>query len=64
MTTVRLSLYVYCMPRKPNPKWDDPIESERFLDAAKIAEADDDPNAFDRALKKIATSKAPTEPSD
>lgn len=45
------------MPRKPKPKWDDPEESKRFLEAAKAAEASDDPKVFDRALKKIAPKK-------
>lgn len=45
------------MPRKPPAKWDDPEESKRFLDAAKTAEASDDPKDFDRALKKIAPKK-------
>jgi hypothetical protein len=42
------------MPRKPAPKWDDPEESERFLEAAKAAEASDDPKDFERALKRTA----------
>jgi hypothetical protein len=49
------------MPRKSKPEsekdWDDPEESKRFLDAAKEAEASDDPDVFDRALKKIAPKK-------
>ena len=49
------------MPRKakPNPKWDDPEESKRFLEAAKIAEASDDPKDFERALKKVVTRSSP-----
>jgi hypothetical protein len=42
------------MPRKPAPKWDDPEESERFLEAAKAAEASDDPKDFDKAVKRVA----------
>lgn len=42
------------MPRKPAPKWDDPAQSQRFLDEAKAAEASDDPKDFERALKRIA----------
>jgi hypothetical protein len=45
------------MPRKPKPKWDDPEQSKRFLEAAKAAGASDDPKDFDRALKKIAPKK-------
>ena len=42
------------MPRKPAPKWDDPEESARFMEAAKVAEASDDPKDFERVLKRIA----------
>lgn len=48
------------MPRKPKPEWDDPEQSKRFLEAAKAAEASDDPDAFDRALKRIAPKKTKT----
>ena len=51
------------MPRKPNPKWEDPDQSRRFIDAAKAAEASEDPKDFDRALKKIAPYKAKPTPS-
>lgn len=43
------------MPTKP--KWDDPEESARFLEAAKAAEASDDASDFDRALKAVAPDK-------
>jgi hypothetical protein len=44
------------MPRKPKPKpeWDDPEESKRFLETADEVEASDNPEDFDRALKKVA----------
>jgi hypothetical protein len=45
------------MPRKPAPKWDDPAQSQRFLDEAKAAEASDDPKDFERALKAVAPSR-------
>jgi len=45
------------MPRKPEPKWDDPEESRRFLDTAKDVEASDDPKDFESALKVVATDK-------
>jgi hypothetical protein len=49
------------MTRKPaKPKPDDPAQYKRFLEAAKKAEASDDPKALDRALKKIAPSKSPS----
>lgn len=44
------------MPRKPTPKWDDPEESKRFLEAAKAAEASDDPKDFEKALERTAKS--------
>lgn len=50
------------MPRKPNPKWDDPEESERFLETAKAVEASDDPKDCDKALKVVALS--PGKPRD
>ena len=46
------------MTRKPAKRPpDDPAQYKRFLDAAKKAEASDDPKALDKALKKIAPSK-------
>jgi hypothetical protein len=46
------------MPRKSKPEsekhWDDPEQSKRFLESAKTAEASDNLDDFDRALKKIA----------
>lgn len=47
------------MPRKPEPKWDDPEESQRFLDTAKDVEASDDPKEFARALKTVAHDRKP-----
>jgi hypothetical protein len=44
------------MTRKPKPKWDDPKQSKRFMEAAEKAEASDDPKELDRLLKKIAPS--------
>jgi hypothetical protein len=48
------------MPRKPTPKWDDPEESKRFLEAADKVGASEDPKDFERALKKVATSGKPS----
>jgi hypothetical protein len=49
------------MPRKSAEKqWDDPEQSKRFLDSAKAAEASENPDDFDRALKKIARQKPPS----
>jgi hypothetical protein len=54
------------MPRKPNPKWDNPEESKRFLETAKKVEASDDPKDFERAFKSVVTpssAKRPKRPS-
>lgn len=51
------------MPRKPPPKWDDPEESERFLETAKAVEASDDPKEFERALKKVVLPRVKPKPS-
>jgi hypothetical protein len=45
------------MSRKPSPKWDDPEESKRFIDAAAQAEASEHPREFEKALLKVAKSK-------
>jgi len=47
------------MPHKPEPKWDDPAESKRFLDTAAAIEASDDPAEFERALKRVAPKAKP-----
>jgi hypothetical protein len=41
------------MPRKPNPKPDDPEEYKRFLEIAKAVEADKDGKRLDRAIKAV-----------
>jgi hypothetical protein len=41
------------MSRKPEPKPDDPAQSQRFLDTAKEVGADTDDKALERAFKKI-----------
>jgi len=48
------------MPRKPatkSAKTRDPEEYKRFLEAARKAEASDDPKDFDRAFRKVVESK-------
>lgn len=45
------------MSRKPEPKWDDPEESQRFLEEAKATDASDDPKEFERALKAVAPKR-------
>jgi hypothetical protein len=45
------------MGRKPNPKPDDPAQSQRFLDIAKEVGADADDEALERALKTVVSRK-------
>lgn len=51
------------MTRKPAPRKsakrppDDPAQYKRFLEAAKQAEASDDPRALEKAVKKIASKR-------
>jgi hypothetical protein len=39
--------------RKSNPPHDDPEQSKRFVDMAREVEADEDPDAFERAFKRV-----------
>lgn len=48
------------MTRKPT-KPDNPAEYKRFLEAAKKVEADESPEAFDRAFGRVVSK---TKPSD
>ena len=47
------------MPKKPEqkPKITDAERHKRFLEEARRSEASDDPEDFDKALKKVAPSK-------
>jgi hypothetical protein len=45
------------MPQKPKATPDDPEQYQRFIEAARAAEADESPKAFDRAFKKIDPRK-------
>jgi hypothetical protein len=48
------------MARQPTKRPpDDPEQYKRFLEAAKKAEASDDPRALDKAVKKIAPQTKP-----
>lgn len=42
------------MAKKPKRPPDDPEQYARFLEAAKKAEASDDPKALDKAVKRVA----------
>jgi hypothetical protein len=48
------------MPRKPSPPPDDPEQSKRFIDAARAAGTDDDPEAFERVFEKVVRRKPAT----
>jgi hypothetical protein len=41
------------MPRKPKPPPDDPEQSKRFIEAARAAETDESPEAFERVFDFI-----------
>jgi hypothetical protein len=45
------------MTGKPDRKPDDPEQSERFLDAAREAEANESEKGAERAFKKFVTPK-------
>lgn len=48
------------MTRKPTKRPpDNPEQSKRFLEAAKKAEASDDPKALEKALKNVSFRKKP-----
>jgi hypothetical protein len=51
------------MPRKPAPKPDDPAQSKRFIETAREIGADESPEAFERAFKKVAKPPKPTKPT-
>jgi hypothetical protein len=41
------------MPRKPKPKPDNPEQFKRFLEIAREIEADESPDAVDRAFDRV-----------
>jgi hypothetical protein len=41
------------MPRKPKPQPDNPEQFKRFIDMAREVEADESPDAVDRAFNKV-----------
>jgi hypothetical protein len=51
------------MPRKPKPPPDDPEEFKRFIDMAREVEADESPEAVDRAFEKVIKPKPLPKPS-
>jgi len=49
------------MERERKP--DDPAQSQRFIDAAREAEADETVEGADKAFKKVVSSKGPRKAS-
>ncbi|WP_182482284.1 hypothetical protein [Henriciella barbarensis] len=45
------------MPKKKEPSKDEKPQSQRFVDAAKEAEADESGEEFERAFRKIVKRK-------
>ena len=41
------------MPHKPKPNADNPEQFKRFIDMAREVEADESPDAVDRAFNKV-----------
>lgn len=48
------------MPRKPAAKQDDPEQVKRFIAAAKAAEVDLTPGAFEHGFGKVVPPKSAT----
>jgi hypothetical protein len=46
------------MPRKSTPKPDNPEQFKRFIETAREVEADESPDAIDRAFTKVIGEKA------
>jgi hypothetical protein len=46
------------MPRKPKPPQDDPAQSTRFIEMAREIGVDESEGAFERAFKKVVSSKS------
>ena len=53
------SAYSGVMSKKPQPKPDNPAQSQRFIDAAKEAGVDETGEGFDRAFKRVVPKSAP-----
>jgi hypothetical protein len=51
------------MPRKPNPKPDDPAQMKRFIDMARKVEAGETAESFERSFKRVVRPPAQKKPS-
>jgi len=58
MATAKTKTRSKAAPKPPSRKIADKAQYERFVEAARQAEVDEDPEALDRALDKIAPSKS------
>lgn len=48
------------MDKKPKPRQDDPEQYQRFLDAAKEAEADELAKGADKAFRSVVKPRKPS----
>ena len=48
------------MPRKPNPKPTNPEQSKKFLETAKLVEADKTGKNFTKAIERIVPPNKPS----
>lgn len=55
-TTAKTKTRSKAAPKSPSPKIEDKEQYERFRQFAREHEADDDPDAFDRRVRKIVRS--------
>jgi hypothetical protein len=51
------------MARKPKPNPDNPEQFKRFIDMAREVEADESPEALDRAFNSVVRSRSAPRPS-
>ena len=57
MATAKTKTRSKAAPRSPSRKIADKAQFERFVEAARQAEVDEDPEALDRVFDRIAPSK-------
>jgi hypothetical protein len=64
LTPVVPFTYIQAMPdKKPDPPTDDPAQYQRFLDMAREVEAEESPDAMDRAFAKVIRPGSATKPN-
>lgn len=57
MPTAKTKTRSKAAPKPPSHKIEDKAQFERFVEAAREAEVDEDPEALDRAVDKIVPSR-------